>query len=499
MGFLASGCSLDQPTNSNPATVDPNSPPTEIETTSNPSSNPANPTTQQNLSLGFSSKTISVGNSIPLSPTGGTGQYSYSVSSNSAGILTGNTFTSTGHGTVTLTVSDGVSSVSAQVTVKGASEIYANGIGTCAKLNTGEVQCFGGDQRGLISPNPSSYTAYYTFTKGHLSPVVPSLALTDLKQLVWSGDATQQEHFCFLNNSGGVFCLGESDRGLMGTGTYSVKGTRNSPTTLQLTPVTPTGLDSGVTELVGGKNHLCALKTDGTLRCWGKNYNYLVSSQTVSGLGTPTIYSGLNNIFAVSSSSYQSCAINTSGHVYCWGDYLGLGYYGSEGSATSSIPVFVSGLPAMQKIAVGATSVCGVASSGQTYCWGNHRNYRLGSSFADPVSGPVIVNVGAIAVSKIVATNSLTCTLHSNGSVKCWGVVNKNVETPTNEVSTSIPVTTLVSSGADDLVAGRSHVCVKLVTGEVRCLGSNEFGQTGQGQKYDSVDALSFIRPLDWK
>ena len=448
------------------------------------------------LVVSFSSKTLSVGGSVDISASGGTGSYNYSLSSNYTGLMSGSTFNATAPGTVTVTVSDGTQSKSVLITVKGVVELGAYSSGTCAKLSTGEVQCFGADKQNILAPGSVSLSNGKT---GKFSPKTATLPITSVVKMVGSKQryffsASGNEHFCFLSTSGGVSCVGESAYGALGDRAYSTTSSVVSSF------VSPSGLDSGVSELSGAKFGYCAVIVDGTVRCWGQNYAKLVSDTSTTGLGTPTIYSSISNIQTVKMNDVQACALSFSGLVYCWGDYLGQGTLSS--GATGQVPTLVSGLSGVTKLSVGEDFACAVTSSGSTYCWGMSAAGKLGTDFrlssgnTAPASGtPVLVNLGGLSVSKIVSSNRFTCALMANGSVKCWGDI-----TPDPSVSQNTSVlyspTTMITSGVDDIVAGEFHVCSRFTSGELKCIGSNEYGQMGAGQV---IGSTTFTRPLDWE
>jgi len=76
---------------------------------------------------------------------------------------------------------------------------------------------------------------------------------------------------CALTQSGAVECWGDNHFSQLGTGSDA-----NS-----LTPVTPQGLSTGVTQLAAGANFACALTTPGKVLCWGTidQWNNSVPSQ----------------------------------------------------------------------------------------------------------------------------------------------------------------------------------------------------------------------------
>lgn len=447
------------------------------------------------FTVGVTEKTLSVGNSFEIPISGGTGEYLITSSSEFPGYITENVFVATGVGSTTLTISDGAEQKQVQVTVKGADELFSYQSGTCAKLSSGEIQCFGADKQDLLSSGVSTFDGKY----GKFSPKTTT-AISQVWKL--SGGKHKafhliagNEHFCYLKITGAVFCFGEANYGLMGQGSYS------SNSSITTTPVTPIGLDSNVVDIVGGRYSFCALKSSGHVYCWGYNYAKLVlNSSYTTGTGTPSAIASITDIQAIKGSDTQYCALNSSGSLFCWGDYLGDGYYGS--GAPGVPPTAVTGVTSVERFSVGEDFVCAINTSGAVYCWGSSSvgklgtDYRISSGNVSPSRGtPVPVNIGAETAVEIASANRFTCVLTAIGSVKCWGDVTP---TPSNSDSQNVLYnpTTMIEAGADQIVSGQNHICVRLGSGEVRCIGSNEYGQTGLGENYGSAE---FLRPNNWE
>ena len=69
-------------------------------------------------------------------------------------------------------------------------------------------------------------------------------------------------------------------------------------------------------------NHVCAVKEDGTVRCWGSNSSGQLGNGT-GGSGqfsaSPVTVSDLTDAVAVAAGAAHSCALRATGSVVCWG------------------------------------------------------------------------------------------------------------------------------------------------------------------------------------
>src|SRR6185312_7168930 len=85
-------------------------------------------------------------------------------------------------------------------------------------------------------------------------------------------------HTCALTVVGGVKCWGFNRYGQLGDGTHKRR----------LTPVGVSHLASGVSDLVAGGFHTCAVTDGGDMRCWGWNGEGELGDGTTISRHNPT-------------------------------------------------------------------------------------------------------------------------------------------------------------------------------------------------------------------
>ena len=119
-------------------------------------------------------------------------------------------------------------------------------------------------------------------------------------------------HSLALKSDGTVWAWGSNYSGQLGDGS----------TTSSTTPVQVSNLD-GVVALAAGSYHSLALKSYDTVWAWGYNYyGQLGDGSTDSSTGnrsTPVQVSGLRGVIALAGGGYHSLALKSDGTVWAWG------------------------------------------------------------------------------------------------------------------------------------------------------------------------------------
>jgi len=326
---------------------------------------------------------------------------------------------------------------------------------TCA-LTGGVIKCWGRNHKGQLgdetytdSNNPVEVSGITTAT---------SIALGDF-------------HSCALLTGGSVKCWGMNNRGQLGDGTSGTD--RNTPV-----PV----LDiTNVTSIALGGDHSCALLTDGSIKCWGKNdFGQLGDGSRTDRL-TPVGGPVFETATKIAAGNYHVCVVLMDGTLRCWGmgDWGRLGDGTVLGSRTyRNTPVEVDSITTARDISLGEHS-CAVLNNGEAKCWGHGGFGRLGNGQTSHAYSPVPVSEITTATS-IAVGREHSCALLTGGKVKCWGT-NSNGQLG-DGISTGITLAVDVSGiTAMSIASGWYYSCAVLTDGSVKCWGKNSFGQLGDG------------------
>ena len=102
----------------------------------------------------------------------------------------------------------------------------------------------------------------------------------------------------------------------------------------------------------------------------------------------PVQVSGLTGVVAVAAGSKHSVALKSDGTVWCWG-LNGSGQLGDGTTTDRLIPVQVAGLSGVAAIEAGATFTVALLSDGSVRAWG--QGAYLGDGSYDASTTPVVV------------------------------------------------------------------------------------------------------------
>jgi alpha-tubulin suppressor-like RCC1 family protein len=148
---------------------------------------------------------------------------------------------------------------------------------------------------------------------------------------------------------------------------------------------------SGVIEIEVGDSFSCALTSSGAVYCFGLNN----LGQVGDGTGTGT---RLNPVLVIASGAtdvsigyVSTCAI-ANGAPLCWGDNR-FGQLGNGTTVDGDAPGAVIGLASdMTQVEVGWQASCAVKNTGEMYCWGENFAGQLGDGTTNDSTVPVLVD-----------------------------------------------------------------------------------------------------------
>ncbi len=158
------------------------------------------------------------------------------------------------------------------------------------------------------------------------------------------------------------------------------------------------------TAVAAGQRHVCALRTDQTIACWGDN-EY---QQAIAPAGQ----------FATVSAGHEHvCALRTDQTIACWGN-------NAHGQADAPNGQYTA-------VSAGASLSCGLRTNGTITCWGSDSQ------------GESMVPAGKYT--EVSTGTSFVCALRTDATIACWG--------DDTQAQTDAPEGQYTSIAAGDLTA----------------------------------------------
>ena len=149
-------------------------------------------------------------------------------------------------------------------------------------------------------------------------------------------------------------------------------------------PPSPTG---PFTDFSRGTDHVCALRSDGSVACWGDDRHGQASPPSGS-------YS------AISSGEHGACALRDDGAAVCWGSFE----VDPSANDTAAGP--------FTDVSRGSDHACALGADGSIACWGANAHGQ-----ATPPSGEF---------SAIDSHDGGSCALRNDDALVCWGSFELN-------------------------------------------------------------------------
>jgi hypothetical protein len=362
---------------------------------------------------------------------------------------------------------------------------------SCGLRSDGKVVCSGAFNYGCWdSQTPSGLgTGCNTnFPVGTLASwVVPGL---NAPTAIDAG----REYMCALNSDGTVWCLGSNKDGRLGNG-EAVPSPKAAPVQVMASPAAAPVPLTGVKQISVGAAHVCALKTNGEVWCWGRGNNgELGNNGGSSSVATPATLTGVTGIQKVVAGEAHSCALAGDNTLWCWGanNYFQLGI--NNNTSPQLTPQHVVGIDNVTDVVTEFDTTCAIRNDKTLWCWGRNQQSQAGypENTLQLVPSPTPVPLADVAQVSMGITHA--CARQSTGKVFCWGhngqgeIGNGTRDSNTNGFNsgTSDPLPSPVIDAnsmpitAKSIAMSHGHSCAVVGANDHPvCWGNNKKGQSG--------------------
>lgn len=193
-------------------------------------------------------------------------------------------------------------------------------------------------------------------------------------------------------------------------------------------------------EVRSGYAHSVALKTDGTLWSWGRNYEGQLGTSDITLRSSPVQVGGLTNWLSVTAGGYHTMAVKTDGTAWSWGrnddGQLGIGTSGPGTNRNS--PVQIGALTTWNTPGSGDKTSFIIKTDGTLWAWGENNNGQLGNNSLFNVNSPV--QIGSLgAWEKVSGAKDHTVATQTDGTLWSWGTGGSGRTGHNNQIALSSP------------------------------------------------------------
>lgn len=285
----------------------------------------------------------------------------------------------------------------------------------------------------------------------------------------WKQVSCNNQSVAAIKTDGTLWCWGGNAYGQLGDNT----------TVLRSSPVQTIALGSNWTSVSAGYRSVVALKSDGTLWVWGRNdYGQLGDNSTIDKSSpVQTVAGGVN--WQQASCHRQMAAVKTDGSLWVWGrnSYGGLGT-GNLVHYSSPVQTIASVFGWRSVSALGHTTAA-LKIDGTLWLWGANNLGQLGDNTVISKSSPIQTIAGGNTWLSVSGTHqnqliSSTTAIKSDGTLWSWGRNSYGQLGDSTTVPRSSPIQTIASGSTWKSLGGRTTTTMIAIKndGSIWALGS---------------------------
>ncbi|MCP3143791.1 Ig-like domain-containing protein [Pyxidicoccus xibeiensis] len=295
---------------------------------------------------------------------------------------------------------------------------------------------------------------------------------------------------CAIASDRTLRCWGGNASGQLGNGT---KQDSAAPVQEAL------GLSDWASVAVGGAGffnsatgHVCAIRLDGSLYCWGRNDHGQLGVGSTGGDVTRPTRVDPGPWLEVAAGGSFTCGVKQGGTLWCWGrnanGEIGQGVTGG----TYASPVRVGGANGWATLAAGDQHSCAISFEGGLACWGQGSAHALGNGSTLNRATPTAVSVPGAAWVQVGGHVQRTYAVREDGALWGWGATS-GVRGAPYDTSPR-----LIDTGWREVSPGYDHFCGVKTTGRLHCWGANGYGALGLGLRTVESGAGPVGTATDW-
>jgi alpha-tubulin suppressor-like RCC1 family protein len=323
----------------------------------------------------------------------------------------------------------------------------------------------------------SSLFAWGQNSSGQLADNTNILRQTPRQEITsntnWKQIAGGQSHTAAIKTDGTLWCWGFNSTGQLGDNTITARSTPRQEITSS----------TNWKQVAGGVSHTAAIKTDGTLWCWGINSSGQLGDNTLVSRSTPRQeITSSTNWKQVSGGQSHTAAIKTDGTLWCWG-FNAYGQIGDNtfGATSRSTPrQEITSSTNWKQVSGGFYHTAAIKTDGTLWVWGQNATGQIGDNTNASRSTPRQEITSSTNWKQVAGGFFHTAAIKTDGTLWCWGRNADPAIGDNTNASRSTPRQEITSStNWKQVSAGGYHTTAIKTNGTLWSWGFNNVGQLG--------------------
>jgi alpha-tubulin suppressor-like RCC1 family protein len=354
--------------------------------------------------------------------------------------------------------------------------------GTCARLSSGEVYCWGWDSWGQLG------RGFYDVPGSNPDPIlIDDMPVAHQVEIFYAGCAIVGD--CYAPE---LYCWGRNGEGQAG---------QLPQMSVEVLAPTKVELPGPVSDVALGWSHTCAIVHEaGTpeVYCWGVNYYGQTGSPVSNDPIAPTkVVLGPNEVPVDVLAAYQTtCVLVTvdgaQSGARCFG-HNGSGILGSSGPDSATPVVHPHAGPGL---AMDATFHACTFGGNSFLCWGSNVNGQLnGVPDIDPHPDPLGFAISDTSIIDFAIGPGGQLFRTFDGTVDAWHAIGSGKLIPTTDPAPPMLTTATFAPQLTgfDIVTASGNNCGVDATGNVYCWGSTTNYKGSMGPNFNPANEMHLV------
>ena len=298
----------------------------------------------------------------------------------------------------------------------------------------------------------------------------------------WQSVSTGADFTVAIASDGTLWAWGANNYGQLGNGSTQYK-------------YVPTQEDSNGTSwksVSASYYHTMAIKEDGTLWTWGRNYYGQLGDNTNNDRYTPTQENSHGTTWkSLSAGTSHSAAIKEDGTLWTWG-YNDYGQLGDNTQIDRNIPTQEDSNGTWNSVSAGDYHTAAIRSDGTLWSMGYGYYGQIGDNSTTNKMVPTQENTNSTSWSSVSAGGYFTRAIKSDGTLWAWGRNDNGRLGDGTTVDKLIPTQESTAQSWKS-VSGYVHGAAIKNDGTFWAWGTNTYGQFGNGNTVDNQSPTKSI------